>query len=81
MTERGARSSKSEQRIRALLESTAAVRGEAFFAALVQGLAKALGTKYASVCVLRDDDELEALALWDGKTVTRGMRQPLEGTP
>jgi PAS domain S-box-containing protein len=80
MTER-ARSSKSEQRIRALLESTAAVRGEAFFAALVRGLATALGTKYASVLVLRDDEDLEALALWDGKTVTRGMRQPLEGTP
>jgi PAS domain S-box-containing protein len=81
MTERGARSSKAEQRIRALLEGTASARGDAFFAALVRGLAQTLGTKWASVCLLHDDDELETLALWDGKSVTRGLRQPMAGTP
>jgi len=71
----------AEQRIRALLEGTAAARGEAFFAALVRGLSQALGAKHAAVWLLREDDALEALAFWDGKAVLRGVRQPLAGSP
>jgi len=71
---------RAEQRIRALLEDTSLARGEAFFPALVKGLAQALGTRFARISVLNADDSLETVALWDGAGVTRGARQPLAGS-
>ena len=72
--------SRAEQRIRALLENTALARGEAFFPALVKGLAQALGTRYARFAVFHADDQLETVAFWDGQSVTRGRRDPLAGS-
>ncbi len=80
MKERAAKDSSTEQRIRALLENTALARGEAFFPALVKGLAQALGTRYARFAVLDASDQLETIALWDGQSVTSGRRYPLAGT-
>ena len=71
---------RAEQRIRALLEDTSLARGEAFFPALVKGLAQALGTRFARISVLNADDSLETVALWDGAGVGRGARQPLAGS-
>ncbi len=73
--------SKAEQRIRAFLDDTALTRGEAFFPALVKGLAHALGTRFACFSVLHGDDELETVAFWDGESVTSGRRLPLSGSP
>ena len=72
---------KGEQRIRALLEQTASARGEAFFPALVSGLAQALGTRYSCLAVLRGEEELECLALWDGTKVRRGARYRCPHSP
>jgi PAS domain S-box-containing protein len=81
MKQRTPRQSKGEQRARALLEQTASASGEAFFPALVRGLAQALGTRFACVAMLRSEDEVECLAFWDGKRVTRGARYRLSETP
>ncbi|MFI5315857.1 MAG: ATP-binding protein [Myxococcota bacterium] len=81
MKQRSPKATKREQRVRALLEQTASASGEAFFPALVKGLAQALGTRYASVGMLRGEDELECLAVWDGAHVTRGARYRLSETP
>ena len=81
MKHRTPRRSKGEQRARALLEQTASASGEAFFPALVRGLAQALGTRFAVVGMVRGEDELECLAFWDGKRVTRGARYRLSDTP
>ncbi len=79
--ERTATGSRAEQRIRALLDDTASARGDAFFPALVKGLSRVLGTRYASVAILQGEDELETLAFWDGRSVSHGERTPLAGTP
>jgi len=81
MKQRTPRRSKGEQRARALLEQTASASGESFFPALVRGLAQALGTRFAVVAMVRGEDELECLAFWDGKRVTRGARYRLSETP
>jgi len=72
---------RAEQRIRALLEDTAQARGDAFFPALVKGLAQALGTRFAGLSILHGDDSLETVAFWDGQQVTSGAFQPLAGSP
>ena len=72
--------SSVEQRIRALLEDTALARGEAFFPALVKGLAQALGMRFARFAVLHEDDQLETVAFWDGQTVTAGRRYSFAGS-
>ncbi len=81
MKDRTAIESEAEQRIRALLEASSFARGEEFLAELVLALAKALGTRWAGVAVLRGDEELEYLALADGVGATRGFRLGLAGTP
>ncbi len=72
---------KGERRVRALLEQTASASGEAFFPALVRGLAQALGTRYSCLAVLRSEEELECLALWDGTRIRRGARYPRPHSP
>jgi Amt family ammonium transporter len=81
MKQRSSRGNKREQRVRALLEQTASASGEAFFPALVRGLAQALGTRFACLAMMRGEDELECLAFWDGSRVTRGARYRLSETP
>jgi ammonium transporter, Amt family len=81
LKQRTPKGNKGEQRARALLEQTASASGEAFFPALVRGLAQALGTRFACVAKLHGDDEMECLALWDGKQVTRGARYNLSEAP
>jgi ammonium transporter, Amt family len=75
------KATKGEERVRALLEQTASASGEAFFPALVRSLARALGTRYAAVAAVSENDELEYLALFDGERVTRGLRERLSDTP
>src|SRR5262245_28912167 len=81
MKHRTPKATKAEQRARALLEQTASASGESFFSALVKGLAQALGTRFACVGMMHGDDEIECLALWDGKQVKRGARYRLSDTP
>ena len=81
MKQRTPKTTKAEQRARALLEETASASGESFFSALVRGLAQALGTRFACVGMVRGDEEIECLALWDGKRVLRGARYKLADTP
>src|SRR5258706_8255247 len=81
MKQRTPKATKAEQRARALLEQTASASGESFFSALVRGLARALGTRFASLGMVRGDDEIECLALWDGEQVVRGARYRMSDTP
>src|SRR5215813_9524055 len=81
MKQRSPKATKGERRVRALLEQTASASGEAFFPALVRGLAQALGTRFAVVAMVRGEDELECLAFWDGKRVTRGALYRRSETP
>jgi PAS domain S-box-containing protein len=68
--------------LRALVEGTAAETGEAFFAALVRNLCKALGTSGAWVTeYLADARRLRARAFWlDGRAVS-DYEYALPGTP
>jgi PAS domain S-box-containing protein len=65
-----------------ILEGTARVTGEAFFAALVENLAKAMDTHSAWITeYLEASKQLRALAFWaDGKLLTDFMID-MEGTP
>ncbi len=81
MKQRTPKVTKAEQRARALLEQTASASGESFFSALVKGLAQALGTRFACVGRMLGEDEIECLALWDGKQVQKGARFRLSDTP
>jgi len=80
MKERAAKDLRADERIRALLDDTALARGEAFFPALVKGLARALGTRFVRLSVLGADDHLDTLAFWDGESVSSGRRHRLAGS-
>jgi len=81
MKHRSAKTTKGEERVRALLEQTASASGEAFFPALARGLARALATRFAAVCAVNEGDELEYLALFDGERVTRDVRARMTDSP
>ena len=65
-----------------ILEGTARVTGEAFFAALVENLSKAMGTHSAWVTeYIEETEQLRALAFWaDGQLLTDFMID-MDGTP
>ncbi len=68
--------------LRAIFEGTAATTGEQFFAALVQNLAKALGTLGAWVTeYLEDQRRLRALAFWLGDDWLPEWEGDIDGTP
>ena len=81
MKQRGSKTTKGEERVRALLEQTASASGQAFFPALVRSLARALGTRYAAVGAIHENDEIEYLAFFDGERVTRDMQERLSDSP
>jgi transcriptional regulator with GAF, ATPase, and Fis domain len=69
--------------LRTILKGTASETGERFFFALVENLAKALGTHGAWVTeYLPDTRRLRALAFWLGDGwMTEAYEHPLDGTP
>ncbi|MEE8311390.1 MAG: response regulator [Candidatus Binatia bacterium] len=71
----------SEARIRAIVEGTSATTGVEFFDALTMTLARALGMRRVIIGRLVDVGTIEAQAMWDGLTVSRGDRYAIEGTP
>jgi len=71
----------SEQRIRAIVEGTASSTGQEFFDALVKTLARALETRWVMVTMLRPNNRLEALALWNGEAVERNVYFPVADSP
>ena len=77
MKQRTPKATKAEQRARALLEQTASASGESFFSC-VGARARAARSARASRAwpMMRGEDELECLALWDGEQVMRGARYP-----
>ena len=73
---------ETDSALRAILEGTATVTGQEFFAALVQNLAKALGTHGAWVTeYFPEKRRLRALAFWmDGQWV-KDYEVDIAGTP
>ena len=67
--------------LREILEGTAKETGERFFAALVENLAKALGTYGAWVTIWHGERRLRAVAFWLGGQFVEGYEYDLAGTP
>src|SRR5512143_5319 len=68
--------------LRSILEGTAKETGERFFQALVENLAKALGTPFAWVTeYLEEKRRLRALAFWMEGQWVPDYETPIEGTP
>ena len=81
--QRGARyRALDEEALRALLAGTAAASGEGFFAALIENLARALGTHGAWVTEYdADAGRLHAIAFWLGGRWIEGFEYAVAGTP
>ena len=68
--------------LRALVEGTAAVTGDAFFRSLVRGVAHALGVRWAFVAEFADDHRfVRMLAYWDYDDFIAEETFELDGTP
>jgi PAS domain S-box-containing protein len=68
--------------LRAILEGTATATGEAFFAALVENLAKALNTHSAWVAEFIEETRmLRVLAFWAEGDLLEEFEIPVDGTP
>jgi len=68
--------------LQVVLQGTAAEIGERFFKALVENLARALGTRGAWVTeFLAPERRLRALAFWMGGEWIEGWEQSIDGTP
>jgi PAS domain S-box-containing protein len=72
-----------EQLLTNLVEGTASVTGEAFFPALVQRLASAMGAPFALVTELagRSRTKLRTLAVWEGDGPGQDFEYDTLGTP
>jgi len=64
-----------------ILEGTSQETGERFFAALVENLAKALGTYGAWITIWRGERRLRAVAFWLGDRLVPDYEYDLAGTP
>jgi len=67
--------------LRQILEGTAQETGERFFAALVENLAKALGTYGAWITIWHGETRLRAVAFWLGDRLVPDYEYDLAGTP
>ncbi|HMK73920.1 MAG TPA: sigma 54-interacting transcriptional regulator, partial [Myxococcaceae bacterium] len=68
--------------LQAIFQGTAAEIGERFFKALVENLARAIGTRGAWVTeLLATERRLRALAFWMGGEWIEGWEQSIDGTP
>jgi PAS domain S-box-containing protein len=67
--------------LREILEGTAKETGERFFTALVENLAKALGTYGAWVTIWHGERRLRAVAFWLGGRFVEDYEYDLAGTP
>jgi PAS domain S-box-containing protein len=67
--------------LRQILEGTAQETGERFFAALVENLAKALGTYGAWITIWHGERRLRAVAFWLGDRLVPDYEYDLAGTP
>jgi PAS domain S-box-containing protein len=67
--------------LRQILEGTATETGESFFAALVENLAKALGTHGAWVTIWHGETRLRAVAFWLADRFVSDFEYDLAGTP
>ncbi|HZX43525.1 MAG TPA: GAF domain-containing protein, partial [Myxococcaceae bacterium] len=68
--------------LQAIFQGTASQTGEGFFKALVENLARALGTRGAWITEFDPRTRrLKALAFWMGGEWIEGFEQPVDGTP
>jgi transcriptional regulator with GAF, ATPase, and Fis domain len=72
---------RSEDLLRAITEGTAAATGEAFFAALVEQLCRALGLRYSFIAECLPGQRARALAFWQGDRQGEPFEYDLDGTP
>jgi PAS domain S-box-containing protein len=72
---------RSDRLLRAIVEGTANVTGEAFFTSLVRHLAEGLGVKYSFVAECLPNLRARALAFWAGGALGPSFEYDLRGTP
>jgi predicted ATPase len=74
---------QAEEVLRSIVEGTAAVTGDDFFASLVRHLASALGVRYAFVTECRGDAKIKAktLAFWKGDGLVDNFEYEITDTP
>lgn len=70
----------SERLLNRLVEGTASVGGQAFFQALVEHLALALGVRYAAVEEI-NGGQARVLAFWDGDRPGQPLEYAIQDTP
>src|SRR5262249_32619804 len=71
-----------DEALKVIFEGTASETGERFFMALVENLARALGTRGAWVTeFLPAERRLRALGLWLGRGWRRNYEHAIDGTP
>jgi formate hydrogenlyase transcriptional activator len=79
--DRGDAERRAEELLRAILDGTAAVTGTAFFASLVQHLAKALQVRRVYVAECLDAERARARAVWMGNDFSPPFEYNLADTP
>ncbi len=72
---------RGERLMRAILEGTSAVTGEAFFRSLVKHLTAALGVRYAFVAECLPDLRARSRGFWNGEDFGADFEYALPGTP
>jgi transcriptional regulator with GAF, ATPase, and Fis domain len=75
--------SGAENTLRSIMEGTAAVTGDDFFASLVRNLAEAMGVRYAFVTECRERPPVQArtLAFWMGNRLAGEVSYEIAETP
>lgn len=72
----------AQQTLHSLLEGTASTTGEAFFPALVQHLAQALGVRHAFISEAFDAlSKIRSLAVWSDGALVENFETPIADTP
>ena len=79
--DRGDAERRAEELLRAIVDGTAAVIGTAFFASLVQHLAKALQVRRVYVAECLDAERARARAVWMGNDFSPPFEYNLADTP
>jgi two-component system, NtrC family, sensor kinase len=69
--------------LRAVMQGTSGSTGDAFFTAMVENLASALNTNFASIglCDPTDPDWIQTYAVWHDGVIAENIRYPLRGSP
>jgi PAS domain S-box-containing protein len=72
---------RSDQLLRAIVDGTSGVTGDAYFRSLLQRLARGLGVRYAFVAECLSGQRARSLAFWSNDAFGDNFEYDLRGTP